>query len=160
MPHNKDTANTLLDIGYHTLAGIIQKKCEKLDIPTEVGLFHVAQSAHARPLVYDLMECFRAVIVDEPLLVFLRKKKQPLVVDQTAISHYVHHLYEVLDRKYYHRNRRACVSLSYWIDLILLEFRSAVSERRPFSPDWMPARHETRCNKKSSANAEDTIIHS
>jgi CRISPR-associated endonuclease Cas1 len=155
IPHAPDRVNKLLDIGYHTLASIVQKKCDTLDIPTEIGLLHTAQSAHAHPLVYDIMECFRVLMVDKVLLKFLRMKKRPLeVVDQVCIRDFLHEVYRVLHNEYYHRGRHACISVSYWMDLVLLEFRNAVSKQRAFSPVWMPVRHENRCNRKPPYNAE------
>lgn len=149
VPHGTDVANKLLDIGYHTLSLIIQKKCEALDIPTEVGLLHRAQSAKAHPLVYDLMEPFRVHVVDEVLMTFFHMKKHPIVrVDQTIVQEFLHEVYAILHRQYYHRKRRVCISFSYWIDLVLLEVRGAVSSQRKFKPLWTPLRHETRCNRK------------
>ena len=155
MPHHHDIPNQLLDIGYHTLALIIRRKCEALDMPSEVGVFHTAQSARAQPLVYDLMEPFRAMVVDEVLIKFLHLKKKPInAVNQKVIQEFLHDIYAILHKEYYHRERRACISLSYWIDLVLLAFRNAVSEKRVFKPDWMPVRHETRCNKKPPKQSE------
>lgn len=149
-PHSDDIVNKLLDIGYHTLVTILQKKCEEFDIPTEIGLFHKAQSKKAHPLVYDIMECFRAVLVDSILLRFLHMKKEPIEkIDSEIISHFLHDIYEQLDYEYYHSQRKSCISMSYWIDLVLLELRGSVSEKRLFKPKFTPYRHENRCNKKS-----------
>jgi CRISPR-associated endonuclease Cas1 len=155
VPHGVDIANHLLDIGYHALSLVIQKKCEALDIPTEIGMLHTAHSAKAHPLVYDLMEPFRVMMVDEVLVTFLHMKKRPIeTVNQDVIQDFLHDVYAVLHQQYYHKDRKVCISLSYWIDLILLEFRGAVSEKRKFKPRWTPLRHETRCNRKPPNQSE------
>jgi CRISPR-associated endonuclease Cas1 len=155
IPHGEDILNKILDVGYHTLAHIIQSKCEKLDIPTEIGILHVAQSRNAHPLVYDLMECFRAMMVDEILLKFLHMKKAPIdKLTQEVIQAFLHDVYGTLHKEYYHKDRKVCVSLSYWIDLVLLEFRNAVSEQRAFNPAWTPVRHEHRCKRKPPHSVE------
>ena len=46
------------------------------DISPSLGLIHRAHSAAAKPLVYDLMEMFRADMVDFVLLKYLRLKKR------------------------------------------------------------------------------------
>lgn len=148
-PYSSDTINKLLDIGYHTLVTIIQKKCDTLDIPTEIGLFHRAQSKHAHPLIYDIMEVFRVILVDEILLKFIHMKKEPISkIDSQDIQYFLHDVYEKLNYEYYHNNRKSCITLSYWIDLILLELRGSISEKRLFKPKFVPLRHENRCNKK------------
>lgn len=119
------------------------------------GGAHIAQSSRARPLVYDFMECFRVVMVDEVVVKFLHMKKLPISeINQNVVQDFLHDLYMILDRKHYHRGRSACISVSYWIDLTLLEFQSAVSEKRLFAPQWMPTRHETRCNRKPPNDSE------
>ena len=104
--------------------------------------------ALAHPLVYDLLECFRALVADEILLKFLHMKKLPIYTAEDHIQEFLHDVYSTLHKEYYHKGRRNCIRFSYWIDLILLEFRNAVSQKRAFNPVWPPVRHETRCNKK------------
>ena len=77
-------------------------------------------------------------------------KKYPIIqVDSETVKYFLHNKYEQLNTGYYHKYRHACIPLSYWIDLVLLELRGAVSEDRRYKPYFTPIRHENRCNKKS-----------
>ena len=154
-PHRSDPGNRVFDIGYHTLTNYIQKRCVILDIPTDLGLFHRAQSQHSHPLAYDLIEWLRPFLVDSVIITWIHKKKRPLVqISQKDIAYIVHLINRKLTKKYFHQERGACISLSYWIDLYLLEFRNAVSEQREFNPIYPPLRHETRCSSKKTSSEE------
>ncbi len=151
-PHESDPGNKLFDIGYHTLTNYIQKRCLELDIPTELGLFHRAQSHDSHPLVYDLMEWLRPFLVDNVIVVWIHKKKKPLLqVSQKDIAYLVHLINKKLAKNYFHHDRNSCLPLSYWIDLYLLEFRNAISQQREFNPTYPPLRHDTRCPNKKPA---------
>ena len=75
-PHNKDILNYLLDIGYHHLTNITKSLLVKYKIPSDLGLLHIARNTGSSPLAYDLVEMFRADIVDAEVLKFFRLKKQ------------------------------------------------------------------------------------
>lgn len=148
-PRNGDFMNKLLDIGYHFLTEYIKRRMEALDIPYEIGLLHKAQSKNSAPLAYDFMEWLRPN-VDKILLSYLRQKKRPIIeIGQKHIRYFIAKIKKSLEHTYYHSKRKDCVSLSYWIDLMLLEFRGAVSEKREFRPIFPPYRHDTRCKNKT-----------
>lgn len=151
-PRGSDPGNKLFDIGYHTLINYIQKRCVELDIPTELGLFHRAQSQNSHPLVYDVMEWLRPFLVDSVIITWIHKKKKPLVqISQKDTAYLVYLINKKLAKNYFHQKRKSCVPLSYWIDLYLLEFRNTVSEQREFNPVYPPLRHDTRCPNKKPA---------
>ena len=77
-----DAVNQLLDIGYHHIAAKLERIIVEKDISPSLGLIHWAHSANAKPLVYDLMELFRADLVDFVLLKYLRLKKKPILSAQ------------------------------------------------------------------------------
>lgn len=142
----QDPVNRLLDIGYHHLAGSIQKILTRLEIPTALGIIHAPHAADSAPLVYDLMELFRADTINTELLRFLRLKKKRIdVVDQTIIGHFLHEVNERMDRMYYLRDFHACQSYRYYMELQILKFISAVNHRQTFSPVELPTRHDSRC---------------
>lgn len=145
-PHNKDIANQLLDIGYHYLTQRVASIFEKLDIPTELGFLHKAQSKKAHPLVYDFMEWLRPFVVDEILLKIIAKKKKSIEnINQKLISYLVFRIKQELEQKYYHKKLRYCISLEYWIQLNILSFEKSVNQNKDYKPTFPSLRHETRC---------------
>jgi len=148
-PHGKDIANQLLDIGYHYLAGRLAKMCIQVNLPTELGFFHKAQSKDSHPFVYDFMEWLRPVVVDSVLIkVLSRKKKTVSFVDAKLISLFVFHIKNKFDSYLYHKKLGYCISLEYWIELLLLEFVGAVNNSKKYEPLFPSFRHESRCVRK------------
>lgn len=142
----KDIANKLLDIGYHYLALKITKICQEINLPTELGLFHKAQSHKARPLVYDFMEPLRPIMVDDVLLKILgKKKKEVKTLNPKLISYFISRIKNRGERRYFHKNLGYCITLDYWIRLILLEFMNSVNTGKKFNSIFPSMRHETRC---------------
>src|SRR3989344_883136 len=78
MPGSDDIVNHLLDIGYHHITNIVRNILEKYDISPALGILHVARASTSAPLAYDLVEMFRADIVETEVLKFLRMKKVPI----------------------------------------------------------------------------------
>lgn len=152
VPHGKDCANTLLDIGYHYLTHYLVKICEEINIPTELGFFHKAQSKNAHPFAYDFMEWFRPIVVDQVLLkVVSRKKNKIEVVDEKLIKYFLGAVKRKLNTYLYHRKLKYCLQFDYWIHLMLLEFVSAVYENKEYKPLFPSLRHESRCKKPPKA---------
>lgn len=145
-PHNKDVANQLLDIGYHYLTQKVKDIFEKLDMPTEIGFLHKAQSKKAHPFVYDFMEWLRPFVVDEVLLKIVAKKKKPVEkVNQKLISCLIIKIKKEFEQKYYHKRLRYCVTLDYWIQLLILSFEKTVNQNKEYKPFFLSLRHESRC---------------
>ena len=157
IPHAHDSANALLDIGYHYLAGKIIKECDALYIPTELGIFHKAQSRNAHPLAYDFMEWLRPFLVDRTLMKIIRKKKKKISeIDQKAIAYFLSAVKKEFDIRYYHKKLRYCVTLNFWIRLMLLEMMKSVYRGIPYAPLFPSLRHETRCKKTASSSEAAT----
>ncbi len=129
--HGKDTLNRLLDIGYHFLTGYLVTLCSELDIPTELGILHKATSRKSKPLVYDLIEWMRPLIIDETLFHFLKKKKKPIESLEKEIPKFIGSCKKKFAKHYFHKNRHNCITLEYFIKLFLLEFRGSVSKNNP-----------------------------
>ncbi len=147
-PHAGDPCNQLLDIGYHFLVGWLVKLFLELNLPTELGLFHRAQSANAHPLVYDFMEWLRPVLVDKTALTFFRKKKKVVLhISEQEIGHFIFAIKKELERRYYHRKLGYCITLAYWIKLVALELEKSIHHTTLFQPIFPSLRHETRCKK-------------
>lgn len=147
-PHSKDCVNTLLDIGYHYLSNHILILCKELNLPTELGFFHKAQSKNAHPFVYDFMEWLRPIMVDQVLLKILsRKKKNIEKVDEKLVKYFVFCIKKRLNQYAYHRKLKYCIQFDYWIRLVLLECMGAIHEKRKCRPNFPSLRHESRCKK-------------
>jgi len=147
-PHAPDPCNQLLDIGYHYLTGYLSKLFAELNIPTELGLFHRAQSAKAHPLVYDFMEWLRPLLVDRVILVFFKKKKRVLQrITGREVGLVIVRIKKELERRYYHKKLDYCITLTYWIKLIALELEKSIRHNTAFEPIFPSLRHETRCKK-------------
>lgn len=154
MPRAEDPCNQALDVGYHYLAQRVVKWCAELNIPTELGFFHKAQSAHAHPFVYDFMEWMRPLVVDKAMRVFFKKKKKRVEhITKRHIGHLLGVIKKGLERRYYHRRLGYCITLAYWSKLILLEFEKCVRRNEPFRPIFPSLRHETRCGSIKSRPA-------
>ncbi len=144
-PRGTDAVNKLLDIGYHHLAGVVEKIIVAKDISPSLGLIHRAHRAQSKPLVYDLMELFRADVVDFPLLRFLRLKKKPLAAPGDAIAHFLATANAVRDKKHYLRDFKQCHRYEYYMDLQVTKFIKAVNHNEIFEPLALPRRHDSRC---------------
>jgi len=147
-PKSVDPINRLLDIGYHHLAGKVRKILIAHAIPTQVGLLHSANSTDAGPLVYDLMEMFRADIVDSELIRFVHLKKKPIVVDQKLIAAFLFRVNARLQKLFYIKEFRQCHTYLYYIELQILRFIKGVNHNEIFNPLHLPTRNESRCNTK------------
>jgi CRISPR-associated endonuclease Cas1 len=155
--HGTDPVNHLLDIGYHFLNQHIQKTCEELDIPTEIGFLHKAQNKDSHPLVYDVMEWLRPYIVDHVVFSYVHKKKKPnTTITQKDIAIVVSKIQKRLEEKVYHKERKVCIHRKYWIKLYLLEIRNAVSEKREAYFVFPPKRHDTRCSLNKNTLSKDS----
>jgi len=149
--HQKDIMNQLLNIGYHYLAQKFVNICQEINLPTELGIFHKAQSAKAHPLIYDFMEIMRPIIVDDILLKMLHRKKLPIAkIDAKEISHFVYRMKQKGGAKYFHKKLGYCIELNYWIRLLLLEFMGSVRSRTSYHPLFPSLRHESRCKEKTT----------
>lgn len=150
VPHSEtDITNKLLDVGYHHLANEVKKNFIKYNIPTELGIIHVAGNSSDTPLVYDLMEIFRGDIVDTEVVRFLRLKKKPILkIKQKDISHFIYEINQRMNKKYFLKEFRRCQTYRYYMELQILKFVKAVNHKSVFSPIYLPSRHDNRCSKK------------
>ena len=156
-PRAKDPVNRLLDVGYHHLANVVEKTLERLEIPTVLGILHAPRTRNSAPLVYDLMELFRADSINAELLRFMRLKKKRIVeVGQSEISHFLHGVNERMERTYYIRTFKACHTYRYYIELQLLKFVSAVNHHETFVPIHLPTRNDSRC-RSVDTQAESVV---
>jgi CRISPR-associated endonuclease Cas1 len=141
-----DTVNRLLDIGYHHTTNIVRKILESHDISPALGIMHVARKSDSAPLAYDLVELFRADIVDTEVLRFLRLKKKLIIsIDQREIGHFLHEINERIEHLHYLRDFRQCHTYRYYMELQILKFISAVNHASAFEPLHLPSRHDGRC---------------
>lgn len=146
VPHAPDPVNRLLDIGYHHLANEVRKILNAHAIPTELGLLHVARTAKGQPLVYDLMELFRADIVAGETLRFIRlKKKRPFSFEPKDIPPFLARVNVRLSRRFYLAPFRSCRTYRYYMELQVLKLVRAINHREVFNPVSLPVRHESRC---------------
>ncbi len=146
-PHKDDVANKLLDIGYHYLTQKITDLFDSLDFPVEFGFSHKAQSKKAVPLVYDFIEWLRPFMVDEILLRFVHKKKKSIdMSNKKIIPIFLSKIKQKFEQKYFHRNLDYCITLEYWIKILILEFMGVVNGgKEQYKPIFPSLRHETRC---------------
>lgn len=151
---NKDYVNQLLNIGYNYLSNKIYLKFKELDIPVEIGLFHKAQTKKSRPLVYDFMEWLRPILVDKNLLSFLNKKKKVSNdLSSKEIRKFLYIIKENLNKKYYNRNLKYCVSLDYFITLTIQSFIECVNKNNKYKSLFPSMRNENRCKNKKPLNS-------
>lgn len=145
-PHAPDVANQLFDIGYHHLAMTVRRLLEQHAIPGDMGLLHTAHTAKSAPLVYDLMEMFRADLVDAEVIRFLRGKKQPIEnITQHHIGHLLGNINKRSSRLYYLKEFKQCHTYKYYTELQILKFERAINHKEVFEPLYLPYRHDTRC---------------
>lgn len=148
-PGSRDIVNRFLDIGYHYITQYLIKRMNTLDISSEVGLLHKAQSKNSHPLAYDLVELLRP-LVDKVLLTTLRQKKKSMQeISQKDIKIFLFRIKKEFQKFYFNKNRKACITFSYWIDLYLLSFRKSVSQNKDFVFNFPPFRHDMRCSKQN-----------
>jgi CRISPR-associated endonuclease Cas1 len=153
--HNKDIVNKLLDIGYHYLVSHLVKIFKECDVPTELGILHKAQSKSSNPLIYDFMEWARPSVVDKNLITFLRKKKNKLEkIEKSDVKKFLFLVKKNFNIDFYNRKLKYCISLDYWIKLLVLEIRGAVSQNREVKLFFPSLRHETRCKIKKPPTSD------
>lgn len=145
----KDPVNQLLDIGYHYLTQKTINICQEINLPTELGIFHKAQGPKVHPLVYDFIEPWRPIMVDEVLLKVIGKKKQPIdTVDGKLIAYFIVRIKKKAEAHFFHKQLDYCITLDYWVRLLLLAFMSCVHLGKQYRPIFPSLRHESRCQKK------------
>ena len=144
---SSDIANRLLDIGYHHITSVVKQIFEKYDISSALGILHTAHSSNSAPLAYDIVEMFRADIVETETLKFLRmKKKQIEKLNQKDISVFLSRVNRRLDRRYFLNEFKQCHTYRYYMELQILKFIKAVNHKEIFYPIHLPSRHDTRCS--------------
>jgi CRISPR-associated endonuclease Cas1 len=145
-PHYGDITNRLLDIGYHHLGTCVEKIFTTHEASTALGLLHVAQKSDSTPIVYDLMELFRADVIDMTVLTFLRQKKKPILrLGQKDIAHFIYEVRQRLAYLHYLKDFKQCHPYNYYLELQIVKFMKAVNHRELFQPMELPDRHDTRC---------------
>lgn len=143
---SSDIANRLLDIGYHHATNTVIGILNKYDISPTLGVMHIAHASNSAPLAYDLVEMFRADIVEAEALRFLRLKKKPMVqLQQKDIAIFINRINNRIDRKYFLKEFHQCRSYAYYMELQILKFIKSVNHKEVFSPLHLPYRHENRC---------------
>ena len=156
--HAGDVANKLLDIGYHYLANKLLTICQEINLPTELGFFHKAQSANTHPLVYDCMEWLRPIVVDSVLLKMIGKKKKKIeTIHQKFIPVFISKIKHKFERDYFHRKLGYCVALEYWTKLVLLELMDCINTNKKYNPIFPSLRNETRCSCNKKPPAKQTV---
>lgn len=145
VPGGEDPCNTLLDIGFHHLTTIVRELLAKHDVSPAPGILHVAHRAAAAPLAYDLVELFRADVVDAEVARYFRLKKKPVSDISDEISRFVYELNKRLDRPHYIQTFSQCHTYRYYMELQILHFIRAVHENKVFVPLSLPDRHDSRC---------------
>ena len=121
---------------------------KKHDISTSLGLFHTAGRSKSNPLAYDLVEIFRADLVESQVLKFVRQKKHPIVnLTQKHIGIFLYRINQKMEQEYFQRKFHQCHSYKYYMELQVLAFIKAVNHKNLFIPLHLPERHETRCRK-------------
>jgi len=128
-PRSGDTVNQLLDVGYHHLATMVEKIILAKGILPSVGLIHRPHRADSKPLVYDLMELFRADMVDFALLRYLRLKKKPIVNAQEHVGHFLSQINILREKPYYLQDFKQCQRYGYYMELQVVKFIKAVNQR-------------------------------
>jgi CRISPR-associated endonuclease Cas1 len=147
-PHSDDMVNRLLDIGYHQITNVVKKILEKYNISPALGILHIARKSTSAPLAYDLVEMFRADVVEVEVLRFLRMKKRSVEqLRKKDIAVFLYRINRRLDRKYYIRAFRHCHTYRYYMELQVLKFVKAVNHKEIFSHLLLPSRHDTRCTQ-------------
>jgi CRISPR-associated endonuclease Cas1 len=146
VPHALDPVNRLLDLGYHQLTNLVRTILVEYNIPGDVALIHVAHKINSAPLAYDLVEMFRADIVDAEVLRYLRLKKNPLAdIAGHEIAHFLHEVNERVAHHHYLKDFKICYAYRYYMELQILKFEKAVNHHEVFAPLHLPTRHEGRC---------------
>lgn len=146
MSGSNDVVNHLLDIGYHHITGVTKKIIEKYDIPPVLGILHVAHKSTSAPLAYDLVEMFRADIVEAEVLKFLRMKKRSFaMIQQKDVPIFLFRINKRVDHRYFIKDFKQCRTYRYYMELQVLKFIKAVNRKEIFSPLHLPSRHEGRC---------------
>ena len=142
-----DGVNRLLNIGYHHLNNVVTKILSTHNVSPVLGFMHKARTEKSKPLVYDLMELFRADLVDREVLRFFRLKKKPVIhINQSDIGMFLKRLNHRMERKIYIKEFKQCHTYRYMMELQILKCISAVNHKEVFRPFDVPKRHESRCS--------------
>lgn len=156
---SSDIINKLLDLGYHHITNAVKIILEKYDISPSLGILHSAHKKNSAPLAYDLVEMFRADIVDLEVLKFLRSKKKPMVlIRQKDIGIFLSRINSKLEKKYYLKGFKQCRSYRYYMELQILKFVKAVNHKEIFHPLSLPIRHDIRCKSSDKAVSNHLTI--
>lgn len=140
-PHAVDSLNLLLNVGYTVLARQCLKSLEGSGLAPELGILHGDNSA--RPLAYDLMECFRQVAVDSVIVpVFSRRPKGGVEKDGKTFLKVIALLHHRYDRRFLYNH--CCEKLSRIIDLEALKLKKAILKNKV----WLPYHHQWRHRRK------------
>lgn len=146
VPHSKDVTNHMLDIGYHHLTNMVKKILEQHSIPSAIGLLHIAKEMSSAPLAYDIVEMFRADVIDTEVLRFLRlKKKKFETLEQEDVGHFLHEVNERLEQEFFLKDFKICHKYCYYMELQIVRFIKAINHNEVFEPFYLPTRHEDRC---------------
>lgn len=143
-----DVTNLLLNLGYHHLNTHLTRILVSRSVSPALGLMHKkAKTEKSKPLVYDLMELFRADVVDREVLRYLNlKKKECTVITPHEIGKFLKRINDRLERKVYIRKFKQCHTYRYYMELQVLSFMGAVGAKEVFTPIVIPSRHESRCS--------------
>lgn len=145
-PRAQDITNRLLDIGYHHITGKVNTILTEKELSSAIGLLHGPRTAASTPLAYDLVELFRADLVDAEVLRTLRLKKKPVEhLTQKQIAIFLSTINKRLERKHYLKDFRQCHTYHYYMELQILKFTKAVNHKELYEPLYLPARHDSRC---------------
>lgn len=145
-PHALDIVNRLLDIGYHHITQKVIHLLDTHEVSSAVGLLHRAHKSTSHPLVYDLVELFRADLVDEFLIHFVRQTKKPIdTLTSKHISRFLHNINLLCKKKHYLRDFKQCHTYEYYMELQVLKLIKAINHKEVFNPIILPSRHDDRC---------------
>lgn len=154
--HSKDIFNNLLDVGFHHLVNLTRTIIVKYNASPNVGLMHTAHRSKSEPLLYDLMEMFRSDLVVSTSITFLIQKKIILTkLDQKDIGNYVYKINKKLEKKFYIKELRYCVTYKYYMELQIEKFIKAVNHNQSFIAIHLPTRHDNRCSQQTSRQMID-----
>lgn len=145
-PGSDDMVNHLLDIGYRRITVAVRKILEKYNVPPALGIIHVARKTNSAPLAYDLVEMFRADVVEMEVLKFFRMKKRPMeILKPQDIAIFLNRINRRLSRRYYIKSFKQCQAYQYYMELQILKLIKAVNHGEVFEPIHLPFRHDIRC---------------
>ncbi len=146
--------NQLLDIGYHHLKGKVKKILDVHGVFPGLALIHVAKTEKSAPLVYNLIELFRAVLVDREVLRFFRFKKRSInALSERDIRIFLGRINTRCAQRVYVKVFHQCHTYAYYMELQVLMFIKAVNRGEVFSPIHLSVRHENRCTTSTGRSS-------